>query len=144
MNSAERLEQLNAVFVASATGAAVPIEIPKLDEREAAPLTSRECAKVLGSILGGLVVLYGVRETRLACAIGYRSWLRAIVQRENLGVPEPRPVLQAAFIVEAAANGLAEWSGVEAVSDALCWWTHKEEPWASWTALAASKTGGDA
>lgn len=97
-------------------------DAPRLDPRPARPLTTREIAKVLGSLIPGYLGIANLADTRDMLRV-----VRSTIATEDLmplavhTVPteEHRTLARSIFAV---AMGMRCWCGTDAVITALDWW----------------------
>ena len=110
-------------------------EPPKLDPRPARTLTSRECCKVLGGLIGGLHLSgyfgnAGVRSCVSGIAENQELWDKlpissALEERTIGGVFDPTYGVALA----ALAGSLAEIGGKKNARIAFRWWARRDDVW---------------
>lgn len=99
----------------------------KLDTRERrCDMTSRECASVLGGVIGGLARAYGVAPVRESVVFAAK-----VCATDNWNVEAPKECSKPALTVIAATFVALYENAVRAAAlDALIWWAEHEEAWA--------------
>lgn len=105
---------------------------PKLDRRPArTDLTSRECAKLIGSAISALVEGEGlppedVRASVRFIAVAFEKGAdAAAAEFPTVGINR-----SAIRLLSATAGGLTGMASDEAVITALLWWAEVDEAWA--------------
>lgn len=89
-------------------------------------MTSRECASVLGGVIGGLVRAHGLIPVRESVIFAAK-----VCATDNWNVEAPKECSKPALTVIAATFiALYENATPGSAIDALTWWAEHEEAWA--------------
>ena len=106
--------------------------VPKLDSRPArTDLTSRECAKLIGSAISALVTGEGHPPEDVRASVRFIA--RVFNGQGTVAMTEcPAKGIDrtANRLISATAGGLAGMAPDEAVITALLWWAEADEAWA--------------
>ena len=109
-------------------------EAPKLDTRPArTDLTSRECAKLLGCLIGSITNVHhnaaAVRQIVTSLAEhGFDDVLAAMILVRDLGVAES-DYESAGLLIAYVHSVASDMTAPGAMKTALQWWAYRDELW---------------
>ncbi|NIR30251.1 MAG: hypothetical protein GWN84_13260 [Gammaproteobacteria bacterium] len=103
-----------------------------LNKEEAAPLTSRQMAKVLGGVMSSGANTLGPRLARAVWVEIYKAWSGRTVAVEDVGKPDERVRQQISDFSLHLSSILGAFAGFcrrDDIVSALAFYAEQEEPW---------------